>query len=273
MTTDVVRSILLGLLQGFTEFLPVSSSGHLVLIPALFDWPAAGLSFDAVVHGGTALALVAYFRADWWRLLSATWGLLRHREAKADDRRMLVLLGIGSTPAITLGLLLQDWFEELFEAPAVAAGMLLVTGSLLVLAERLGKKAKSLDQLSLVGGFLIGCAQAAAMVPGISRSGATISAGQLIGLNRHSATRFSFLLAAPVTAGAAALRLGELLSSSPAGDSTGDSYVALAVGFVAAFASGYWSIGWLLQYVRRAPLYAFAAYTWLLGVVALWLLR
>lgn len=266
---DLARAALLGLLQGLTEFLPVSSSGHLVLVPALFKWPAPGLTFDAVVHGGTALALIAYFLSDWRRMAGSAVRSLKGRNSADDpDRRLILLLAFGSLPAIVAGLLLQDWFESLFDAPRVAAAMLLVTGTLLFVAERVGRGVDEASDLRARGSLLVGCAQAAAIVPGISRSGATISAGQMLGLTRHSATRFSFLLAAPVTAGAAILRFAELVRTSP----TGDSYAVLAVGFVAAFASGFWSIGWLLRYVRRAPLYAFGAYVWLVGLAALWLL-
>jgi undecaprenyl-diphosphatase len=268
---EVLQAVLLGVLQGLTEFLPVSSSGHLVLVPELLGIPAPGLTFDAVVHGGTALALIAYFRRDWQSLAGAAWLGLRDAQVRSGPEwQTATSIAVGTVPAVVAGLLLQDFFEGLFEAPRVAAVMLLVTGVLLVSGERLGRRRPPREGVAPGGALAIGCAQAAAIVPGISRSGATIAAGQAYGLDRHRATRFSFLLAAPATAAAAALRTAEMLGG--ADDASGMAPLALIVGFVAAFVSGYWAIGWLLDYARRSPLLAFAVYVWLLGLISLLLI-
>jgi undecaprenyl-diphosphatase len=194
-----------------------------------------------------------------------------HDPAARSNReiKLLALIGIGSVPAVVAGALLQGFFEGLFDVPRVAAAMLLVTGALLVAAEVYDRRHPTRDDVSPSGALFVGCAQALAIVPGISRSGATIAAGQFLGLSRYQATRFSFLLAVPVTAAAALLRVPDAVASGPGAV----GILPMIVGFVAAFLSGYWAIGWLLQFVRRAPLLAFALYTFSFGLAALILLR
>ncbi len=270
MDTEVLRALLLGILQGLTEFLPVSSSGHLVIVPELLTWPRPGMTFDAVAHAGTALAVLLYFRSDWLRLLTSPIRGLRAGNLRQDpDARLLGLLALSTLPAVVVSLALNQAFEELFARPLAAAPMLLVTGALLVIAEQLSSKDEGAGDLSAGRALTIGVSQALAIIPGISRSGSTIAAGQLVGLSREEATRFSFLLAGPITAGAG---IFELTKSLVRGAVWGD-LATLATGFVAAFLSGYLTIGFLLAYSRRAPLYVFAAYTWAFGLVAWWWLR
>jgi undecaprenyl-diphosphatase len=267
---DVVRAVLLGVLQGLTEFLPVSSSGHLVILPYLVGWPDPGLTFDAVVHGGTALAVLLHLASDWKRLLGGALRSVKTRKPMDDPgARLLVLLAVGTVPAVAAGVALEDTFAQLFQSPRLAALMLLLTGGLLLVAERLGRGAMRAESLAPSRALGIGVLQALAMIPGISRSGATIAGGQLVGLSRPQATRFSFLLAGPVAAAAAIYRFAQL----PGGESGGPDLVVLGAGFAAALVSGYWAVGWLMDFVRRAPLNAFALYTWVFGLMSLWLMR
>lgn len=262
---SLLRAIILGLIQGATEFVPVSSSGHLVLVPWLLGWEAPGLTFDTVLHLGTLLAVLAYFWRDWWALITA-WlrGLVRWRWDDADAR-LAWLLVLGTIPAAMLGFLLEDFFESLFGQPAWVAFFLLVTAGLLALSEGLGRRLREMQDLRWPDALLIGLGQAAAIAPGISRSGATMAAGLGRGLDRPAAARFSFLLATPVILGAGAFKLLDLWGLP-------DPMVqvpALLAGFLAAAISGYFCIWGLLRYLQRGRLYPFALYCALAGAAAL----
>ncbi len=290
---NLIQAIILGILQGATEFLPVSSSGHLVLVPWLLDWPAPGLAFDAVVHWGTALAVVAYFWRDWTVLVAAAFRSLRlltlrrlhttsagrfrgdggASDAKVAfqpsqgvaDARLAWFILLGTVPAALIGWLLEDFFEGMFARPAAAAAFLLVTAALLTASERLGRRERDLDTLTWLDALLVGLAQALAIFPGISRSGATIAAGLGRGLRREPAARFSFLLATPVILGAGVLkvmdlaRMGGLMAQAP----------ALVVGFLSAGIVGFGCIHLLLRYLQRRRLYPFAIYCAAVGVACL----
>lgn len=279
MTPEFWRALVLGAIQGATEFLPVSSSGHLVIVPELLGWPASSLTFDVVVHWATALAVVIFFRHDWVALLAGAWRGVRARPAElTPEGRLLGLLLIATIPAALAGYVLAEPVEELLakEPRAMAqfaALMLLVTGGLLASSELLARRraASVTDVSDMPSGTAgtVGVAQAFAIAPGISRSGATIAGGLASGVQREQAARFSFLLAAPIMLGAGAYQLAGFVAESP---SSGD-LLAMAAGFITAFAVGYLCIGWLLTFVRRSPLYVFAAYTLLAGLASLWLLR
>jgi len=288
------HAILLGTLQGATEFLPVSSSGHLVLVPWLLGWPAPGLAFDAVVHWGTALAVVAYFWRDWVSLVGAAFRSLRvlvlprsrvtlpagqlseDRGVSAEKStaepsqgsgaaRLAWLILLGTVPAALIGWLLEDFFEDMFARPAAAAAFLLATAALLTASERLGRRERGLDTLTWLDALLVGLAQALAIFPGISRSGATIAAGLGRGLRREPAARFSFLLATPVILGAGLLKvvdlvqMGGLAAHAP----------MLIVGFLSAGVVGFGCIHFLLRYLQRRRLYPFAVYCAAMGVACL----
>jgi len=260
-----LHALLLGLLQGATEFIPISSSGHLVLVPWLLGWPEPGLAFDTVVHWGTLLAVGTFFWRDL-ALLAGAW--LRGwctRSWPDPEGRLAWLILLGTLPAAALGLLLEDWFEALFSAPTLVSGLLVVTGLLLAVSERLGRRENDEEQLSWCSALLIGLGQAAAIAPGISRSGATMAAGLLRGLRREAAARFSFLLGAPVILGAGVLQLVKLVMS---GQVEGE-WPTLALGFVTAAASGYLCIHFLLRYLRRRRLYPFALYCCAAGLATL----
>ena len=262
---SLLRAIILGIIQGATEFVPVSSSGHLVLVPWLLGWDEPGLMFDTVLHLGTLLAVLAYFWRDWWRLITA-WlrGLARWRW---DDphARLAWLLILGTVPAAVLGFLLEDFFESLFGQPAWVAVFLLVTAGLLALSEWLGRRQRKMEDLGWLDALVIGLGQAMAIAPGISRSGATMAAGLGRGLERPAAARFSFLLATPVILGAGAFQLLDLFALP---DPTAQ-VPALLVGFLAAAISGYLCIWGLLRYLQRGKLYPFAIYCALAGSAAL----
>lgn len=260
-----LHALLLGLLQGATEFIPISSSGHLVLVPWLLGWPEPGLAFDTVVHWGTLLAIVATFWRDLIPLASAWLRGWRTRSWPDPEGWLAWLILLGTLPAVALGLLLEDWFEALFSAPTAVSGFLIATGLMLMVGERLGRRESAEEQLRWWDALLIGLGQAAAIAPGISRSGATMSTGLLRGLRRESAARFSFLLAIPVILGAGMLQLAKLAIS---GQVEGE-WLTLALGFVTAVASGYVSIRFLLRYLRRRSLYPFALYCCAVGLATL----
>jgi undecaprenyl-diphosphatase len=266
---SILQALLLGLVQGATEFIPVSSSGHLVLVPWLLGWPSPSLAFDTMVHWGTMVAVVAYFWRTW-RLLLSAWlrGLVRW-DWRDPLARLAWLLVIGTLPAAVIGYLLADWFESLFSEPAWVSLFLLGTAGILVLSEWLGTKsyaaggALQMDSLRWPHALLIGLAQAAAIAPGISRSGMTMAMGLSGGLERPDAARFSFLLSTPIIVGAGLFQLIEL-SSQP--DALAQVPV-LVTGFVAAAVMGYLCIGVLLRYLQRGRLYPFALYCACLGII------
>jgi undecaprenyl-diphosphatase len=265
------RALFLGLLQGATEFLPVSSSGHLVLIPWLLGWPLPSLAFDTMVHWGTLVAVIAYFWRDWLALLRGAWTGLRTRSLSDPAARLFLLLLVGTIPGALAGVLLEDFFEGMFARPAAAAGFLLLTAAILTLAElgwarrTSGPAPRALPAISWADALAVGLAQAVAILPGVSRSGATIAAGLGRGLEREAAARFSFLLSAPIILGAGAMQLWKL---AQAGTLAGEAPL-LAAGFLTALASGLAAIHFLLAYVRRRPLYPFALYCILLGILGL----
>lgn len=262
---DIIQAIVLGLLQGATEFIPVSSSGHLVLVPWLLGWDSPGLVFDTVVHWGTLVAVLAYFWRDWLELIRAWFRGLVRWDWRDPLARLVWLLILGSIPAAVLGFLFEDFFESLFGEPAWVALFMLVTAVLLTLGELLGKRSRKLADLGWLDAVLIGLAQASAIAPGISRSGATISTGLFRGLDRDVAARFSFLLATPIILGAGLFKLTDLgVMADPAGQ-----IPALVVGFLAAAVAGYVCIWGLLRYLQRGRLYPFAIYCACAGVFAL----
>jgi undecaprenyl-diphosphatase len=262
---ELIQAIVLGLVQGITEFVPVSSSGHLVLVPWFLGWDSPGLVFDTVVHWGTLVAVLAYFWRDWWALIKAWLGGLFRWDWQDPNARLMWLLVVGTVPAMVIGLVLEGFFESLFSKPAWVSVFLLATAGLLTLGERLGQRTRDLEDLRWADALVVGLGQAAAIAPGISRSGATISVGLLRGVKRPAAARFSFLLSTPIIFGAGLLKLLDLFSAPDP-----MAHVpALAVGFLTAAISGYLCIWFLLRYLRRGKLYPFAIYCACLGVFCL----
>lgn len=259
------QALLLGILQGATEFLPVSSSGHLVLIPSLLHWPAPPLTYDVIVHLGTLVAVVIAFWGDIGELLLGAWGILKKRRLVDAQARLVALLLASAIPGALLGYFLEDRFAALFGSPFRVSLLLAVTGLLLVVSERLGRRERTLPQMGWGDALLMGLAQGCAIAPGLSRSGTTIAAGLFRGLERQAATRFSFLMSLPIILGATGYQLLHLLR----GEAGAVSLLSLAIGFVAAAASGYLAVRFLLQYVRRHSLRPFAYYCWALSLLGL----
>jgi len=262
------QALVIGIVQGLTEFLPISSSGHLILVPYLLGWTDPfinSLAFSVMLHMGTLAALLAYFWRDWARLVPAGLAAVRDRSFRGNaDRRLAWLLAATLPPAVVLGVLLSAFFEEKVRQPMLVAAMLVVGATILWLADRLGRRSDGIERLGFAGAIGIGCAQALALVPGISRSGISISAGLALGLTREAATRFSFLMATPVVAGAGIFELKKLLAGEVASDVNGG---AIVIGFVTAVVSGLAAIHVLLRFVRSHPMTVFVAYRLLLAAV------
>ncbi len=268
------QAIVLGIVQGLTEFLPVSSTGHLLLVPQLLGWKDPfidSLLFGVMLHVGTLIALLVYFWRDWLRLVPAGLAALRDRSLAGNpDRKLAWLIVITIIPGGILGALGNDFFETNVRQPGLVAILFVVGAAILWTADRWGSQRRRMTDLGFGGAFGIGLAQAVALLPGISRSGISISAGLFAGLDRESATRFSFLMSAPIIAGAA-LWEGRKLFTGEAGLRP-DASLLLA-GIAAAFVAGMLAIHFLLGYVRRNSLTIFVVYRVLAAaVVVAWLL-
>ena len=269
----VIQAALIGLLQGLTEFIPISSSAHLELAPWIAGWQTDGLigslAFDVFLHLGTLVALLVYFARDWVRYARAWVASVRERRIGGDpDRRIAWLLIVATIPAALIGFALEGFIEDTFHgntdgARLAIAGFLVLGAIGLWLADRLGRETRGLSDVTLPGALTIGLSQALALFPGISRSGATITAGRALGLNREAAARFSFLLATPITFGAGLYGSRRLLTETH----TGTEWLAIAVGFAVAVLSGLMAIGFLLAWLRRRSLAAFSVYRILFAAV------
>lgn len=286
---DLFHAVLLGIVQGLTEFIPISSSGHLVLIPHFLDIETPGIAFDVALHLGTFSAVVLYFRTDLRHMLAAIVGVgdpafVRHH------RRLAALLVLATIPIAIVGLLLRDVFEAAFDSPAASAGFLLLTGVLLLFGEAARSRrggitapttdadpaqvavgydagdheGLTLDEVGMRQALVIGFGQCVALFPGVSRSGTTIAAGMSAGLTRPAATRFSFLLALPAIVGATVVSVPDLTAGNAIFGAP-----AIAAGIAAAFVSGYLAIRWLLALVARDRLTGFAWYCFAVGGLSL----
>jgi undecaprenyl-diphosphatase len=272
----VFQALVMGIVQGLTEFLPVSSSGHLVVVPFLFGWDDEflnSLAFSVMLHLGTLVALLVYFREDWARLIPAGFATVRDRSFKGDaDRRLAWLLVASTIPAALAGLLFNDLIEDQFREVGLVAVMLVVGGVILFVADRVGGRSRGVADVTFPIAIGIGAAQALALIPGISRSGISISAARLAGLDREAAARFAFLMATPITAGAIVFEARRLLT----GEAGVDVAIApLVVGMVAALVSGLAAIHFMLRYLRTRSLDIFVWYRFGLAAVVLvvWLAR
>jgi undecaprenyl-diphosphatase len=267
---QLVQAIVLGLVQGLTEFLPVSSSGHLIVVPALLGWKDPfidSLAFSVMLHIATLLALLVYFREDWLRLIPAGLAAIRDRSLAGDpDRRLAWLLVVATIPAVIAGVLLNDPIETAFRDWRLVAVTLIIGAAILYLADRLATREKPLEAITFPLAFGIGAAQALALVPGVSRSGISISAGLFGGLTREAAARFAFLMATPITAGAGIWELRKVLAGEAGVDIP---IVPLVAGMVAALIAGLLAIAVLLRYVRSHGLGIFVLYRLALAAVVI----
>ncbi len=264
----MLQAIVLGAAQGLTEFVPVSSSAHLVLLPFLLRWRIPSLAFDVAIHLGTLVALLVYFAPDLLRMLAGATRAAVGRGNEGDrlQGRLVLLLAAGTVPAAAVGFFLEGFVEDLFERPAVTAALLLGTAALIVSAEAVNRRRPPERRRDMAGvgwrdAVVIGLFQALAIAPGISRSGATISAGLYSGLTREAAARFSFLLSIPAILGAALVAVPDV----PPGTDWGPTIAGAAVAAVFGFAA----IAFLLRYLRTRTMLPFAAYCVALAVVAL----
>lgn len=251
---DFFQAFFLGILQGLTEFLPISSSGHLILIPAFFEWTDQGVGFDLAVHVGTLLAVVLYFRKDVFAITRD--GLLSlGKRQMIGQGNMAWFLVIGTIPAGLAGLALLDMIDNELRAVEVIFFTTLIFGLLLGWADWRPNKGRTLDSLTWKDALLVGCAQALALIPGTSRSGATITAGLLLGMSRQTASRFSFLLAIPITALASAVKLLEAATSDITVDWTG-----FLVGGVTAFIMAITAIHFFLKWLNKVGMWPYVLY-------------
>jgi undecaprenyl-diphosphatase len=262
---DNLHAIWLALLQGFTEFLPVSSSAHLILMPRLFGWTDQGLAFDVAVHVGTLTAVLTYFRADVLRLFAAWLHSCASRKVDSDARLAWFVL-LGTLPVLLFGLLLHDLIETGLRSPLVIALATIVFGVLLWIADIYGRKLRNEASLRVSDIIIIGLAQALALVPGTSRSGITMTAGLALGLTRTAAARFSFLLSIPVIAVAGVYETGKLIQQSAPVD-----WIAISLGTVVSAVSAWLCIHFFLQLIERIGMWPFVVYRLLLGGVLLWM--
>ncbi len=270
----VVQALIMGIVQGLTEFLPVSSSGHLVVVPFLLGWHdpfITSLAFSVMLHMGTLIALLLYFQADWRRLVPAGLATIRDRSFRdLPDRRLAWLLVAATVPAAIVGFLLQDLIETRFREVGLVALTLVVGAVILWLADRWGRRDRTIEEVTFPLALGIGLAQALALVPGISRSGISISAARLAGLDRPAAARFSFLMATPVTLGAGLFEIRKVV----AGESGVAVEVApLVIGTVASQLAGLVAIHFMLRYLRTRSLSIFVWYRVALAaaVLVVWL--
>jgi undecaprenyl-diphosphatase len=283
----ILQAIILGIVQGLTEFIPISSSAHLIIIPWLFGWkePAlTSLSFDVALHLGTLAAVIGFFARDWVRLFKAGIASIRERKIGADnDRKLAWLLLIGCIPGGIAGVLGENKIDQLFHQPNVPIAphaiiilgvIIAVLALILFIVERVAKHSRELDSLTLKDSFLIGLAQALAIFPGVSRSGSTITAGLALNLKRDDAARFSFLLSAPIIAGAGLKSAWDLFQQVHTSSAfTSIEWILFPIGVIAAAFSGYFCVKYLLRYLQNHSTDLFVFYRWglatLIIVVAL----
>jgi undecaprenyl-diphosphatase len=280
----ILEAVILGIVQGLTEFLPVSSTAHLALVPWLVthlgiaNWSDPGLTFDVALHAGTLFAILLYFWRTWIQILRAAFGgkVVRFSETNDNqtnltpeeqdrERRLLWYMIAATIPAGLAGAALERRVETTFRAPALVASMLIIVGIVMWLGERVSRYQKPLSQITLVDAMIIGCLQAFAIVPGVSRSGITITGGLFRNFTRDAAARFSFLLSTPIIAGAALLKLHHVMKEGlPSAMATG-----FAVGMIVSAIVGYATIAWFIRYLQANTLKVFIVYRILLGVAIL----
>lgn len=274
-----LQAVILGIVQGLTEFIPISSSAHLIIVPWVGNWnnPALeSLTFDVALHIGTLVALLAYFWSDWGRLVKAGIASIAERKIGDNhDRKLAWYLVIGTIPGGVIGLLFEHKIEHLFhpeDGPILSGSMIwmgiiiAILGTLLFLAEHLAKHLRRMDGLTLRDAILVGCSQALAIFPGVSRSGSTITAGLAVGLERETAARFSFLLSAPIIAGAGLKSLWDIYKGVNSGAITSSDLGLFLAGFLAAAVSGYFCIKYLLRFLQSNSTNIFVYYRWILAV-------
>ena len=256
---SILQAINLGVLQGLAEFLPISSSAHLALTPWIFGWESPGLAFDVALHVGTLAAVLWFFRDQWVALARAAWQIVVTRRVETEEERRVIFLVIATIPGGIGGLLLAEDAETIFRTPALIATTLILMGIILWAVDRYARHAVSLAEMRWTHALLFGLAQVMALVPGVSRSGATMTAGRAMGFHRESAAVFAFLMSMPITAAAAAYEVPKALAEGGLG-------APIIAGVVSSALSGWLAISVLLRYVTRHGFGVFAVYRILLGI-------
>ena len=265
---EVFQALILGIVQGLTEFLPVSSSGHLIFFPTIFGWEdfTNNLTFDVALHFGTAFAVVAFFWTDWVRIIRSFFKkLLGRGNILADyDSKLLIMLVVGTIPAAIVGLAFQETIEEKIRNPQVVIATLILFAIVLFFSEKLGSKKRGIRELNFLDAVVVGAAQALSLIPGVSRSGVTISAGLFLGVNREAAARFSFLLSTPAIIGAGILRTKDFIETG-----TDLSLFVFIVGVITSTVVGWLAIKYLLKYVLTHNYNIFVWYRIAVGILAI----
>jgi undecaprenyl-diphosphatase len=258
----VYQALVLGVLQGLAEFLPISSSAHLALAPWAFGWPEPGLAVDVALHVGTLVAVLVYFREEWIRLIVAAGEIVRTQRIQTPEQRRVIYLIVATIPGGLAGVALNDYAESTFRSPLLIGSALAAMGVLLWIVDKARPATRPLESIRWSDAILVGIAQAFAILPGVSRSGATITAGRALELDRESAATFSFLMSMPIITAAAVFKVPHLLRA-------GGASLPLLVGVLAAAASGWLAIAFVMRYVRSHSYGIFAAYRIVLGVAVL----
>jgi undecaprenyl-diphosphatase len=263
---SLLHAIILGIIQGLTEFLPISSSAHLIVIPWLLGWEDGGLTFDVALHAGTLVAVLLFFLRDWVQILAQGLGLSIGRDpALQKNRGLLWLLVIGTIPGALAGFLFEKQADAALRSPYVIATASIVMGLIMWIADAAGRKQKDISHVTAVDALTIGISQALAIIPGVSRSGVTISAGLLRNFDRASAARFSFLLSTPIIAGACAKKFWDLHKHE--GGLPADAHTAFIAGIAASAITGCIAIAFFLNFLRRRSLALFVWYRILFGII------
>lgn len=261
----IFQALVLGIVQGLTEFLPVSSSAHLALTPWIMGWDDPGLAFDVALHFGTLVTVLWYFKNEWASLIASAVRMVRTRRVDNPSEKRVLFLILATIPGAIGGLLLEEKAETTFRSPTMIAINLIVMGVVLWLVDRIGKQERDLDSMKAKHALTIGIAQVFALLPGVSRSGATISASRALGFHRESAAVFSFLMSMPITAAAIVLKAPEVLRAGHLG-------AEVFVGVVAAGLSSWLAIAVLLRYVSRNSYGIFGLYRIVAGLIVLGLI-
>ena len=264
---NILESIVLGIFQGIGEFFPISSTAHLIIIPWLLGWDKHGLAFDVGLHLGTLIAVVSYFWKEWVGLVRSFFRTLRYRRTESNDDKLIWFIILATIPGAGFGWALEDKAETVFRSPLIISISLISMGLLLFLADRITRKSKSLEDVTLLSSVIIGISQAIAIIPGVSRSGITITACLFQNLKRDIAARFSFLLSTPIILGAVILKSPYIIQNF--------LELNFLIGFITSVLFGFLSIKCLLQFVQKRSYTVFVVYRVIFGllIILIWLLR
>lgn len=267
--TEILKAILLGVVQGLTEFLPVSSTAHLRIIPSFFGWGDIGASYTAVIQVGTMIAIILYFRSDLMNMSKAMILSLKTRDFNSKDTRLLIMIIIGTIPIVIAGFLLKDLIRHQFRNMYIVAASLIFFSIILMIADRFTKKKIDLNSITYKDGIIIGIFQAMALIPGASRSGSTISGAFFRNMTREDAARFSFLLSIPAVLLSGVYELFSQRATLLSGES---AVLSLFIATVVSGVVGYWSIWFLLSYIKKHSMMLFVIYRVVFGILIIVLL-